>query len=117
MSISKEFNYDIVTKPAIFEINRMKPVSTHHFENGEKLLLNLNGKYRFNFAENYDCSPKGFWAKDYDVSGWDEITVPGHVQLQGYEAPKYVNVMYPWEGHEEIVPGQIPQLKKCFDAS
>lgn len=108
MSISKEFNYDIVTNPEIFEINRMKPVSTHHFENGEKLLLNLNGKYRFNFAENYDCSPKGFWAKDYDVSGWDEITVPGHVQLQGYEAPKYVNVMYPWEGHEEIVPGQIP---------
>ena len=28
---------------------------------------------------------------------------------KGYDAPQYANVQYPWEGHEEIYPGQIPE--------
>ena len=36
--------------------------------------------------------------------GWDIIQVPGHIQLQGYDKPHYVNTMYPWDGHEAIYP-------------
>lgn len=104
----REFDYGIVANPEIFQVNKMNPVSTHHYENGEKLVLSLNGEYRFNFSKNYDECPKNFWKDGYDVSGWDKITVPGHVQMQGYEAPQYTNMLYPWDGHEEIVPGQIP---------
>lgn len=103
-----EFDYGIVSNPEIFQINKRKAVSTHYFENGQKLVLSLNGEYKFNYSENYEKCPKDFWNENYDVSGWDSIKVPGHVQLQGYEAPQYVNVIYPWDGHEEIVPGQIP---------
>ena len=28
--------------------------------------------------------------------------------MEGYDVPQYANVQYPWEGHEEINPGEIP---------
>lgn len=102
------FSYDIVSDPQIYQLNEKTPVSTHYFGDEEKYVKSLNGVYKFNFSKNYDECPKDFWKNDVDVSDWDEIRVPGHVQLQGYEAPQYVNVVYPWDGHEEIVPGQIP---------
>ena len=29
--------------------------------------------------------------------------------MEGYDAPQYANVQYPWEGHEDIHPGEIPE--------
>ena len=29
--------------------------------------------------------------------------------MEGYDVPQYANVQYPWEGHEELHPGQIPE--------
>ena len=37
--------------------------------------------------------------KGIDVSGWDEIPVPSHWQLQGYDYPQYTNIRYPWSEH------------------
>ena len=34
---------------------------------------------------------------------------PAHIQMEGYDAPQYANVQYPWEGREEIQPGEIPE--------
>ncbi len=28
--------------------------------------------------------------------------------MEGYDKPQYVNVQYPWDGHEAIEPGEIP---------
>ena len=28
--------------------------------------------------------------------------------MQGYDAPMYVNTQYPWDGHEEKDPGEVP---------
>ncbi len=47
--------------------------------------------------------------EDYCCYDWDDIHVPAHIQMEGYDAPQYANVQYPWEGHEEIYPGQIPE--------
>ncbi|WP_370621935.1 glycoside hydrolase family 2 TIM barrel-domain containing protein [Bacillus sp. JCM 19034] len=38
----------------------------------------------------------------------DDINVPGHWQLQGYDYPHYTNVRYPWEGKEDIKPPFAP---------
>ena len=35
--------------------------------------------------------------------------MPAHIQMEGYDAPQYANVQYPWEGHEDIHPGEIPE--------
>ena len=39
----------------------------------------------------------------------EDIYVPAHIQMEGYDVPQYANVQYPWEGHEELHPGQIPE--------
>ena len=51
---------------------------------------------------------KGFESLDYSCDGWDNIKVPCNIELAGYGNPQYVNKQYPWEGKENIVPGQIP---------
>src|SRR5699024_12244379 len=50
-----------------------------------------------------------FYEMNYDCSGWETIQVPGHIQLQGYGKPQYVNTMYPWDGHEELRSPQISE--------
>ncbi|MEA5052581.1 MAG: glycoside hydrolase family 2 TIM barrel-domain containing protein [Propionicimonas sp.] len=69
----------------------------------------LNGVWKFHYAPNQALRPVGFEAPGFDCSGWDDIPVPSHLQLQGYGRPQYANVQYPWDGWEEIWPGQVPQ--------
>ncbi|WP_159794218.1 glycoside hydrolase family 2 TIM barrel-domain containing protein [Puerhibacterium puerhi] len=69
----------------------------------------LNGTWRLHYAANPAGVLPGFEQPDLDRSGWDEVTVPGHLQLQGYHRPQYVNVQYPWDGSEALEPGQAPR--------
>ncbi|MDP3950893.1 glycoside hydrolase family 2 TIM barrel-domain containing protein, partial [Microbacterium sp.] len=68
----------------------------------------LNGSWKFHYAENPAAVVREFQEPSFDSSGWDDIPVPGHIQLHGYDRPQYVNVQYPWDGIEQIEPGQIP---------
>ena len=68
----------------------------------------LNGTWKFHYAENPDAVTLGFEDPEFDSSGWDDIPVPAHIQLHGYDRPQYVNVQYPWDGIEQIDPGQVP---------
>lgn len=105
----KEFDYSAVGDIKVFEINKMPPKSAHSFYGDEDLKMKLNGTYMFKMAENIEKTDKGFWMPGVDVSGWAEITVPGNIQMQGYEVPQYINSMYPWDGHESLMPGEIPK--------
>ncbi|MBO7711795.1 MAG: beta-galactosidase, partial [Lachnospiraceae bacterium] len=104
------FNYQIVKDPEIFEQNRLPAHSDHLFYRNRPgdCEYCLNGLWKFAYAKNYEQSIKGFEAPDYDCHGWDQIPVPAHIQLQGYDTPQYVNTQYPWDGHEDVRPGQIP---------
>ena len=68
----------------------------------------LNGKWKFKYSENVMTRPEGFELLESDCSDFSEILVPGHIQLQGYDKPHYVNTQYPWDGHEELEPPYIP---------
>ncbi len=110
------FNYNIVKNSEIFQQNRLPAHSDHDFfyveegrENGKECRVSLNGIWKFAYGQNYQAAPKGFEQPDYDVSGWDDIRVPGHIQMQGYDSPMYVNTQYPWDGHEGVIPGEIPE--------
>ena len=46
--------------------------------------ISLDGSWKFNWAINSYEAPKDFYIKNYDVSFWDEIDVPGVWQTQGY---------------------------------
>ena len=99
-----------LANPEIFEVNREKAHSDHTYttKNGN-LRQSLNGTWKFAYTEHPDNRPSDFYKNDFDVTNFDEITVPGHIQLQGYDKPQYVNTQYPWEGQESLIPPQIPQ--------
>ena len=83
--------------PKIFNINRLESNSNHKFcSRGKELVRSLNGIW--NFAYNGSAS-------------WGSIEVPGHTELQGYGNPQYVNTMYPWDGVEDLMPGDLPSDK------
>ncbi len=111
--------YDLscLYKPEVVQINRLPAVSDHDCyrstaeADAQKsgLTALLNGTWKFAYAERIEDCPEGFYAADYDHSAWAEIAVPGHIQLQGYGTPQYVNVQYPWDGHERLMPPQFPE--------
>lgn len=111
-----KFDYGKIKDPAFFAQNRVKVHSDHHYyknhrelaEKNESFRQNLNGLWKFQYARNLAEAPAGFEAEDFDCKGWEDIRVPAHIQMEGYDKPQYVNVQYPWDGHEAIEPGEIP---------
>jgi beta-galactosidase len=57
----------------------------------------LNGKWKFNWVSEPSKRPQDFYKVDYDISGWDEIPVPGNWQMYGYDVPIYTNMPYPFK--------------------
>lgn len=110
----KTFDYSLVKDPQYFLDNRMEAHSDHVYYKNEKEVQtsfrsSLNGLWKFHYARNYQSTIQGFEKEDYCCFDWEDIHVPAHIQMEGYDAPQYANVQYPWEGHEDIHPGEIPQ--------
>lgn len=113
---SMKFDYEWVKNPEIYQVNRLAAHSNHAYyrtlgevaTNQSSYRTSLNGLWKFHYAMNYEQAIAGFETASYDCRSWAEIQVPGHLQMQGYGKCQYVNVQYPWEGHEEVHPGQIP---------
>ena len=104
--------------PRVFAVNREEAHSDHKYftslssarQSGKMLLKqSLNGRWKFCYTENPAQRPADFYRNDFDCSGWNSITVPGHIQMQGFGAPQYVNVEYPWDGREEVQPPHVPK--------
>lgn len=68
----------------------------------------LDGTWKMSYAPCPAQAPEGFWEEDADVSTWDDVPVPAHVQTLGYDLPQYANTQYPWDGREPLEPGQVP---------
>lgn len=110
-----EFDYSIVQNPAFYAEGTLPPHSDHVPRapadgfGKTSLRLSLDGMWKFRCSGNYISAPKGFEQPDFDVSGWEDISVPSNIQFEGYDAPAYVNTQYPWDGVEDIEPGRIPE--------
>ncbi len=111
------FDYQKVKGPRYFRDGRLDAHSDHPYyasarEAEEKVsgfTESLNGFWKFHYARNYGSAIPGFESADYDCRSWEDIRVPAHIQMEGYDVPQYANTQYPWEGHEEIAPGEIPE--------
>lgn len=112
----KAFNYELIKDPTYFNDNRVAAHSDHRYyadrekmeQDVEDYRFSLNGLWKFHYAKNYNCTIAGFEKEEYCCKSWDDIRVPAHIQMEGYDVPQYANVQYPWEGREEIQPGEIP---------
>ncbi|MCU4157212.1 DUF4981 domain-containing protein [Carboxylicivirga sp. A043] len=101
--------------PNVFAINMLEPHAIFYvYDNPDETQANswqqseryqsLNGSWKFNWSVAPSKRPKNFYKPDYDVSNWDDIKVPGNIELQGYSAPIYTDVPYPFEPNPPFVP-------------
>lgn len=70
--------------------------------------MSLNGIWKFSYAKNMTLVPVDFEKEEVDCKNWEDIRVPAHIQMEGYDVPHYTNTTYPWDGREVIMPGEIP---------
>ena len=110
------FDYEKVKDPLYFADGCVEAHSDHRYygsaaelaDGEERFKESLNGLWKFHYAKNYQSTVPGFEKPEYDCGAWDDIRVPAHIQMEGYDVPQYANVQYPWEGREEVKPGEIP---------
>lgn len=102
----------------VFAVNRLKAHSDHsYYESLEEaknanpmpMRCGLNGNWKFYYSNNTETRPEKFYQLDFNCTSWGDIQVPGHIQLQGYGKPQYVNTMYPWDGVQSIRPPEVPK--------
>ena len=94
--------------PEIFRVNQLDAHSDHNYymsyedikKKENHLQQSLNGQWEFNFSKNVMSRPEKFYEDNFDASNFDQIMVPGHIELAGYDKIRYINTMYPWEGKE-----------------
>ena len=108
MPLNNPITPALLADPEIFQQNRL-PFHAHFADQTSPempLVVSLDGAWSFRYAENLTAP----------FSEWDTLTVPGFIQLQSlqkpghpYGTPHYVNTQYPWDGHEKLHPGEIPQ--------
>ena len=79
--------------PEVFAVNRLPAHSDHPFyadgdradEGESSLVMSLNGTWQFWYSPCAAKRPAEFYRPGYEVSGADEIRVPGHIELAGYD--------------------------------
>ncbi len=80
--------------------------------------LRLNGDWKFSFSPDANDLPDGFEQPDYDVSGWDTITVPSVWQAKGYDQARYNNWVYPFPADRPLIPHEtnpVGSYRRDFD--
>lgn len=110
------FEIKKIHDPKFFKENCMAAHSDHVAYADEKeaeerkssFRLPLDGVWKFHYARNYAQTVSGFEAEDFDCKCWEDIRVPAHIQMEGYDIPQYVNIQYPWDGREDVWRDAVP---------
>ena len=101
---------DWLADPVVFAVNRLPAHSDHTLRTDDATAFSrtLDGEWLF---AAYPCPDAVDWRfltpAFAETAG--RIRVPGHLQLQGYAQPQYVNTMYPWDGREAVTAPAVPR--------
>ena len=104
--------------PAVLSINKLPYHATLQLPSRWKdcrEIVSLDGRWKFRWSKDPASRPVGFEAEDYDVSRWDDITVPGNWQTQGFGRPIYVNMQYPFHRDRPSVTGEPDKRWYAYD--
>ena len=110
------FEIKKIHDPKFFKENCMAAHSDHVVyadeteaeEKKSSFRLSLDGIWKFHYARNYAQTVNGFEAETFDCKCWEDIRVPAHIQMEGYDIPQYVNIQYPWDGREDVWRDTVP---------
>ena len=105
--------------PLIFGLNKLPArATTYAFPKAEDALKlereaspwfeSLNGQWKFVYSPNPKNAPTDMLDADFQPMGWEDISVPGCWEMQGFGSPIYVNVQYPFS---PVTPPFIPHDK------
>lgn len=110
MKKAEKHNIKWIYDPKVFGVNRLPARSDHKTlgaDNKPAAPLCFDGEWKFKYYENVKDVDYSFITEDGGVT--DKIAVPAHIELSGYGRAQYVNIMYPWDGREELQPPAIPK--------
>jgi beta-galactosidase len=105
--------------PEIFQINRESPTASFYkYRNKEDALKNdtwqnselyqsLNGTWNFYYADSVQARPTEFYKNDFNLGGWDTITVPSNWEMKGFGIPVYTNIKYMFPANPPFIPHNI----------
>ena len=105
--------------PEIFQINRQQPTASFYkylnkdaalkndsWQNSE-LYQSLNGTWYFYYADSVQARPTDFYKNDFNLGGWDTITVPSNWEMKGFGIPVYTNIKYMFPANPPFIPHNI----------
>ena len=107
-----------LTDATVFEVNRTPAHSNHkcfthdpQSDEHSDLTQSLDGEWRVEIvqASDIDFNEEPFVAENFDDSSFYRAQVPGHLQMAGLLKNKYVNIQYPWDGHENPLEPNVPE--------
>ena len=125
--------------PAVFAVNRLPAHTDHMTVDGASgtLRQSLDGVWRAwvvpshldrlpmeSTDEHRQTAhiPPAFASSRFDDAGYADVNVPGCLETQGLMRPQYVNIQYPWDGHEQPQAPHVPDdnlvalYRRTFDA-
>ena len=114
------FSSDWLSDPRVFAVNRLPACSDHAiYRSAEEaaacassLVRSLSGAWRAHFCLCPAEAPEELLFDGSGDAALREIHLPGEFQLANpeWDPPHYVNVMYPWDGWEDLVPPQVSSV-------
>ncbi|MFA7174294.1 MAG: glycoside hydrolase family 2 TIM barrel-domain containing protein [Kiritimatiellia bacterium] len=76
--------------------------------------MSLDGSWKFDWVEHPEKRKRDFCQNWYSAERWDEINVPGCVELQGYGTPLYKNIGYYFKVDPPYVMGEPDKKYTTF---
>lgn len=105
--------------PEIFQINREEPKATFYnystineaVDNKDwtnsSFYKSLNGTWQFYYTDSVQARPVDFYKEDFNLKGWDTISVPSNWEMKGFGLPIYTNVTYVFPKNPPFIPHNI----------
>ena len=105
--------------PEVNAVNRA-PMHAHYFAyetedaalQGEQQkssnFMSIDGTWKFNWVRDADQRPLDFYKVDFNDKGWDDFSVPGLWEMNGYGDPLYIESGYAWCYQFESDPPYVP---------
>lgn len=119
--------YSQITNPKLTSINRVAPRSTYtsYVSEADAVIndrvngtyrLSLNGKWKFDYVENFADRPTTF--RGDACKKWADIEVPGNWEVQGFGTPIYVNTGWAfvsWAGDKYLKQPNPPYVPEKWN--
>ena len=87
--------------PRVYRVGQVEAHSDHVYYSSDEgvkegrnaLRQSLDGLWKFRYSVNAASRPASFYEEGFDISGFDDIAVPGHIEMAGYDKIHYINTM------------------------